>query len=123
MFVSRDVVFEEGQPHRTSPNMGEPISLFDTLDNNSGGRTTNDANEYQDAPENNEMSDNAGSLSTGGPLSHKNNSAIPPASIPHEDNLAIPSTSIPATATSEPCRSTRVPLPSNAILNSRDYQQ
>ncbi len=30
VFVSRDVVFEEGQPHRTSPSVGENnIPLFD----------------------------------------------------------------------------------------------
>ncbi len=32
VFVSCDVIFEEGHPHRTSPNMGETIHLFDTLD-------------------------------------------------------------------------------------------
>jgi len=31
VFVSRDVVFEEGQPHRTSPSVGEQnVPLFDT---------------------------------------------------------------------------------------------
>ena len=30
VFVSRDVVFEEGQPHRTSVSVGEQIPLFDT---------------------------------------------------------------------------------------------
>ena len=30
VFVSCDVVFEEGEPHRTSPSVGENIPLFDT---------------------------------------------------------------------------------------------
>ena len=30
VFVSRDVIFEEGQPHRTSPSVGKNVSLFDT---------------------------------------------------------------------------------------------
>jgi hypothetical protein len=31
VFISRDVIFEEGQPHRTSPSVGENnIPLFDT---------------------------------------------------------------------------------------------
>jgi transposase InsO family protein len=32
VFVSRDVIFEEGVPHRTSPAVGEQIPLFDTLE-------------------------------------------------------------------------------------------
>ena len=33
VYVSRDVIFEEGQPHRTSTSVGEKmIPLFDTLD-------------------------------------------------------------------------------------------
>jgi len=31
VFVFRDVVLEEGYPHRTSPTVGEQIPLFDTL--------------------------------------------------------------------------------------------
>ena len=30
VFVSRDVIFEEGQPHRTSPSVEENIPIFDT---------------------------------------------------------------------------------------------
>ena len=30
VFVSRDVIFEEGQPHRTSASVGENISVFET---------------------------------------------------------------------------------------------
>ena len=29
VLVSHDVIFEEGEPHRTSPNVGENIPLFD----------------------------------------------------------------------------------------------
>jgi len=29
VLISRDVVFEEGQPHRTSPSVGEDLPLFD----------------------------------------------------------------------------------------------
>ena len=31
VFVSRDVVFEEGEPHRTSLSVGENIPLSDTI--------------------------------------------------------------------------------------------
>ena len=31
VFVSRDVIFEEGLPHRTTPSVGENIPLFDTI--------------------------------------------------------------------------------------------
>lgn len=31
VFVSRDIIFEEGQPRRTSANVGENIPLFDTV--------------------------------------------------------------------------------------------
>ena len=31
VFVSRDVIFEEGSPHRTLPSVGEELPLFDTL--------------------------------------------------------------------------------------------
>ena len=37
VFVSRDVVFEEGQPHRTSASVGEQIPLFDTSTVNDDG--------------------------------------------------------------------------------------
>ena len=33
VFVSRDVVFEEGRPHRTLTSGGEEVQLFDTLSN------------------------------------------------------------------------------------------
>jgi hypothetical protein len=29
--VSRDVIFEEGQPHCTSPSVGETTDLFDVI--------------------------------------------------------------------------------------------
>jgi len=32
VFVSRDVIFEEGHPRRTSASVGEQITLFDTVD-------------------------------------------------------------------------------------------
>jgi Reverse transcriptase (RNA-dependent DNA polymerase)/GAG-pre-integrase domain/gag-polypeptide of LTR copia-type len=41
VFVSRDVIFEEGLPHRTSANVGEQIELFDTLIETSADMTKN----------------------------------------------------------------------------------
>jgi len=42
VLVSRDVIFEEGQPRRTSPNVGENLPLFDMTTSDEGTRTFND---------------------------------------------------------------------------------
>lgn len=97
MFVSRDIIFEEGHPHCTSPNVGETIQLFNTLDDN---EMTGD------------HSGNNHSPSIGESSSDVNRLAILPAA-----QLT------PASVPLEPCRSPRVPQPSSAIIESRDYQQ
>jgi len=101
VFVSRDVIFEEGHPHRTSPNVGETIHLFDTLDALDDNETTGDHSAGNHSP------------STGGTSSDVNHPALLPAA-----QLPLP-TPVPL----EPRRSSRVPQPSSAILESRDYQQ
>ena len=48
VFVSRDVVFEEDQPHRTSASVGENIPLFDaTLENHETTLAGNEVNNQQ----------------------------------------------------------------------------
>jgi len=100
MFVSRDVIFEEGHPHRTSPNMGETIQLFDmlnnTLDNN---ETTGDHTTDKHQP---------------------SMSGSPSLDVNHPPS---PAGQIPAPVTLKPRHSSRIPQPSHAILESRDYQQ
>jgi len=44
VFVSRNVIFEEGQPHRTSPIVGENIPLFDVVTPNDGEANNRETN-------------------------------------------------------------------------------
>ncbi len=55
VFVSRDIIFEEGEPHRTSPSVGErDLPIFDTTFNteretlDEGGNHPNQSNDQQD---------------------------------------------------------------------------
>ena len=52
VFVSCDVLFEEGYPHCTSPIVGEAIQLFNVLDNTN---STLDDNEEMHKPANNQL--------------------------------------------------------------------
>ena len=105
VFVSRDVIFEEGQPHRTSPSVGENVPLFDTTlsDETLDGSKTTDLTS---------TSVNKPSLS------------VPVDPVDHADHAnPVDQNKIPTTETTEPRRSTRVPQPSNASLQSKEYQQ
>jgi len=105
VFVSRDVVFEEGQPHRTSPSVGENnLPLFDMLmmedDGNPLDGDVDQDNKHANTSE------------------HLNN---------HDQRVDISTEPIiptePIHQATEPRRSLCIPQPSNSGLNSREYQQ
>ena len=108
VYVSRDVVFEEGLPSRTSANVGEQISLFDTLSHETFPDTIN--NQLQPVPAGNRDLDKRDpevdlDRDTG-------NQTRDPKDRP--SLAAIPE---------EPRRSTRVHQPSQAAIQSAEYQQ
>jgi hypothetical protein len=109
VFVSRDVIFEEGLPHRTSPAVGEQIALFDTLD----VETADDIHQTTtvNGMEPNEV------------YPDDNHSHIRESSQSGTDNLANPDRVDIPTSPALPRRSTRIPQPSSAIIESRNYQQ
>jgi transposase InsO family protein len=111
VFVSRDVIFEEGVPHRTSPAVGEQIPLFDTLeildkDNTTGvepQKFTSDEPQRHEDHSTGEITETSNSQS----------------STDDPDRVDIPVN----TDSTIPRRSNRVRQPSNAINESREYQQ
>jgi hypothetical protein len=100
VFVSRDLIFEEGQPRRTSAGVGEQIPLFDT---NTG--PTPPANVAQPSindhhvPTSDDQHQPAGTVDQ---INHQRDIPVTPA---------------------EPRRSVRVPHPSHAGLQSTEYRQ
>ena len=107
MLVSRDVIFEEGHPHRTSPDVGENLPLFDTLLEE---KTPSDSDPKVTSPNTNETT------------SQQDN--ILPAAVRHADPIVdhhadIPTNPVPQ---SEPRRSSRIPQPSAGSLQSKEYQ-
>ena len=119
VFVSHDVVFEKGHPHRTSPTVGEQIPLFDTLstvDDNVG--LENDQRDQQ--PSVTDTDTTSGTRNPGSDLPAPDlvdHFVNPDTSAPVNPDIPVP------VANSEPRRSTRIAKPSAAILESRDYQQ
>ena len=100
VFVSRDVIFEEGHPHRTSPSVGENnVPLFnveievETLDE-AVGRQDDQSTDQQSITES-------------------------------DDRRVIPAEAIQQTEPIQPeiRRSSRITKPSAGILQSREYQQ
>ena len=120
IFVSRDVVFEEGQPHRTSPSVGENLPLFDTL----GSDTRSPL-------------DDSGTKATGGTKTTEDNETTFDQQTdqqPDKQNVVtihVPDTTgdqrdrhIDTTAQQpELRRSSRVVQPSTGGLQSKEYQQ
>jgi len=100
VFVSRDVILEEGQPHRTSPSVGENIPLFDI------GETPTDKTPLTD---NGSIDQDQNETTT--PEHHDD---------PTDHHVDIPTEPIQQT---EPRRSSRVPQPSANSLQSKEYQQ
>ena len=96
-YVSRDVIFEEGKPRRTTASVGEQIPLFDTNFVDTAPITLADRRDPEPEP----VTTNTPDIS------------VQPRS------QSIPVTSIPE----EPRRSTRAPNPSNAGLQSTEYRQ
>ena len=98
VFISRDIVFEEGQPHRTSTSVGEQIPLFDA---NTDVVPTPLAN-VEPIP-----------------------ATVPAINIPDQQTLdpVVDPTVDQIDNTPEPRRSTRVPQPSQAGLHSAEYQK
>ncbi len=113
VFVSRDVVFEEGDSHRTSPSVGEKEgSLFDVmlgLDSTTVGQHPNQQSDQHDItliPESHTGSDD-----------RRIGSDDRRVDKPAEGNQQTEP--IPPVV----CRSSRLPHPSAGILQSKEYQQ
>ena len=101
VYVSRDVVFEEGQPHRTLTSVGEQmIPLFDVLDH--GNPLANTPVNEPDTPINPIPTINDDHANT-----------VPEPQLPRQQDIS---------AITEPRRSTRAPKPSQAGLHSTEYQ-
>ena len=115
VFVSRDVVFEEGHPHRTLPSVGEnEIPLFNialgigTLDEGEAERQTDQQTD---------QSTNRRDIPVV-PGNHANHDES-------DDRCDIPTEPIQQTDLIQPelRRSSRIANPSVGILQSREYQQ
>jgi hypothetical protein len=96
VFVSRDVVFEEGHPRRTSASVGEKTSLFNA-----------------------DVSDDVTSLTNAEPTQHLDNKTATDADRA-PDLIANQGTPV---ITEEPRRSICMPQPSKAGLQSTEYHQ
>ena len=103
VFVSRDVIFEEGSPHRTTAGVGEQIPLFDA------NMVPNDNPPADNPTTDNPQVDNP---TTDNP--HTPESAITNDHVDQRDNSVIPI---------ETRRSARVPQPSQAGIQSNEYKQ
>ncbi len=118
VLISRDVVFEEGHPHRTSPTVGETnFALFDVLDDKS---TLDVESTLNNGDKSTPTSSTVNPTTTTESLGATTTTDDPSLA----GNLA-PSLDDPPLASQvpEPRRSTRVPQPSRAILESSDYQE
>ncbi len=123
VFVSRDVVFEEGQPHRTSPSVGEKnVPLFDTTlgtetldeDKKAEDQTNQLTNQQDDIGEIAEDQDQ-----------HIDNQRVNNQRVDDQRAVDIPAESIQH---AEPIpqvirRSSRVTKPSTSVIRSREYEQ
>ena len=112
VLISRDVVFEEGQPHRTSLSVGENIPLFDIL--LEGEVSSHD--KLDNAPTT-ELTDRIIS-------GHNNHGDPDPGARGNQDNHPDPD--IPTGPTQqdiEPRWSSRISQPLSASLQSKEYQR
>src|ERR1700678_509434 len=104
VYVSHDVVFEEGLPCRTLTNVGEnqiPFPLFDIV--------IPDPSPLANTPATPDIDNSTQVLD--------NQPSVPDVPAIHTDQHQIPD------ITAELCRSTWVPKPSNVIMQSAEYQQ
>jgi hypothetical protein len=98
VFVSRDMIFEEGQPRRTSASVGEQqVPLFDVLFDATTTKDVPLANHDPDPTITDVLDDNRVGINQ----SHQQGTAVIP---------------------DEPRRSTRAPKPSEAGFNSMEYR-
>jgi len=106
--VSHDVVFEEGEPHRTSPSVEENIPLFDTaigtLDNKHNSQPTDQQNIMAVSKTNNGSDDQRVDINT------EPNRQMEPIRQMEPTQQPIH-------------RSSCITQPSTRILQSREYQQ
>jgi hypothetical protein len=105
VLVSRDVIFEEGHPNRTSPSVGENIPLFDAAFDTV---PLDDSEAPNHAAVDNKDTDH----DDPDPVHHDRD---------HADQVDIPT--IATETINEPRKSTRMLQPSSASLQSREYQQ
>jgi hypothetical protein len=110
VFISHDIIFEEGQPHRTSSSVEENLPLFDTMETPLNDGETPDQNDGETPDQR---------------IDPKHPSHVDLADqhvdIPTEPIHAdIPVEPIQQT---EPHRSSRVPQPSASSLQSKEYRQ
>ncbi len=108
VLVSRDVIFEEGQPRRTSPNVGENLPLFDMTTTDEGTKTFDDS----------EMTNQQ---TTDQQMTNQPNVVTNPVLDDQRDHRV----DIPAEPIQQPeiSHSSRIPQPSIAILQFKEYQQ
>jgi Reverse transcriptase (RNA-dependent DNA polymerase)/GAG-pre-integrase domain/Integrase core domain len=114
VYVSRDVIFEEGLPHRTLTSVGEEImnsdSLFDILDTHTP--LANVPSEQANDPDLTISSDLDNAI-VDDPITQPNTTtSVEPRQLPRHHNIS--------SITER--RSTRAPKPSQAILNSTEYR-
>ena len=125
VFVSRDIIFEEGEPHCTSPSVGENIPLFNvavgTLDESevkeSGGvKENHDQHADQQTDQSNQQTDQSNIVDN--PVGSGDQ---------HVDKStgSFSQTDIPQTEPIQQMirRSSPIPQPSTNILQSNEYQQ
>jgi hypothetical protein len=123
VFVSRDVVFEEGEPHRTSPNVGEKDTpLFDvslgTLDEGEHHLIPDQSTDKGDLvaiPKNHVDQQNHNQRDHN--LQDHAESDDRRGDIPAESIQQVDSNQLPIR------RSSRIPQPSSGFLQSKEYQQ
>lgn len=127
VFISHDIIFEEGHPHCTSPSVGEVIQLFDMLNMSPVGDNVDYNKSMLDTHSVSNNSDDYNPTMSG--------SGLPPVPLPlPAEDLAtdIPLSTKDATGDKDlhpvpapPAlrRSTQVPLPSNTPIQSGEYQQ
>jgi len=109
VLISHDVIFEEGWPHCTLPNVEGEVQLFDTLGNNNELTTTTSMPNVLNGPTTDNSADNH--LINGPPL------------IGNDDpNGPADGNSASVVETTGPCQSNWISQPSSAIKESREYQ-
>ncbi len=111
--VSRDVIFEEGQPRRTSPNVGGNLPLFDVATTDEGTKTFDDSETTEQQTTDQQTPDQQ--------VTNQPNVVTDPVLDDQRDHrVDIPTEPIQLP---EPRHSSRISQPSTAILQSKEYKQ